>query len=264
MVECVQEVNGMRKYMVVLAIVCCLFCAAANAEGLYFINPDGGTRLHADPFCPSVSAKYLPLTPVPEGAGEYSPCNICWIQFALPEATEAPETLEIAEKVWYYNPDGGAYRHADPECPTIHSRYLPLTATFTEGDEAFSHLKDCNFCGDGQENTIGQDCLYLKSLAVKAAAQPGVWGMPEAHHVHADVAEETAMIALRNDYPIDNLPVFSTVTATFFYPKGASGHDAAHYLVTVMEIGGLETLENWDLLFYATVDAETGTIRTFK
>ena len=251
----------MRKMIVLFLLIGCLMGTAAGAEGLYFVNPEGGTRLHADPFCPTVSAKYLPLSPVPEGAGEYKPCNICWIQFALPEVEAIPEP---AEKVWYYNPNGGMYRHADPECATIHSRYLPLTSTFTEGDEAFSHLKDCHFCGDGQEKTIGQDCLYLKSLAMKAAAQPGVWGMPEAHHTPADVAEETAMIALRSDYPIDDLPMYKTVTATFFYPKGASGHDRAHYLVTVMEIGGLESLEGWTLMYYATVDAETGAIRTFK
>ena len=254
----------MRKFLLVFVTVLCLLGAAAGAEGLYFVNPEGGERLHADPFCPSVSAKYLPLTPVPEGAGEYSPCNICWIQFALPEATEAPEAAEPAGKVWYYNPDGGIYRHADPECATIHSRYLPLTSTFADGDEAFSHLKDCAFCVYEGENTVYPDCLYLKSLAVKAAAQPGVWGMPADTHVHADVAEETALIALRSDYPIDSLTDYKTVTATFFYPQGASGHDRAHYLVTVMEIGGLETLENWTLMFYATVDAESGTIRTFK
>jgi len=253
----------MRKWMILLAAALCLLTVSACADGLYFINPEGGAKLHADPFCPSVSVKYLPLTPVPEGAGEYTPCNICWIQFAIPEKEEEiPAPAE--EVVWYYNPDGGVYRHGDPNCVTISQKYLPLTATFKDGDEAFAHLKDCNFCVYQGGNSVGQDCLYLKSLAVKAAAQPGVWGMPEDTHVHADVAEETALIALRNDYPIHELPLFKTVTATFFYPKGASGHDTARYLVTVMEIGGLETLTDWDLLFYATVDAETGAVRTFK
>ncbi|MBR4082273.1 MAG: hypothetical protein IKK21_10860 [Clostridia bacterium] len=254
----------MRKFLLLLMCLVCL-CAAANADGLYFINPEGGTMLHADPFCPSVSVKFLPLTPIPEDAGEFVPCHTCWIQFAIPEKDESAEAAEPAETVWYYNPDGGIYRHSDPNCKTIHSRYLPLTGTFTEGDPDFDHLKTCVFCGyETSEETVYQDCLYMKSLAIKAASQPGVWGMPEASHVHADVAEETALIALRGDYPIPEPTDFKTAITTFFYPKGASGHDTAHYLVCVMEIGGLETLENWDLLFYATVDAETGAVRTFK
>ena len=253
----------MRKWAFLLAAIICLLTVSACAEGLYFINPEGGTRLHADPFCPTASDKYLPLTHVPEGAGEYEPCNLCWIQFAIPEATEIPAPAE--ETVWYYNPDGGVYRHADPNCATIHSRYLPLTASFKDGDEAFAHLKDCTFCSyEITEDTAYQDCLYMKSLAIKAASQPGVWGMPEDTHVHADVAEETAVIALKQDYQIDQLTDGKTVTATFFYPKGASGHDRAHYRICVMEIGGLETLENWRLLYYATVDAETGKINTYK
>lgn len=47
-----------------------------------FYNPDGGSRLHADPFCPSVSMQYLPLASA-DGLDEaaragYVPCHICW------------------------------------------------------------------------------------------------------------------------------------------------------------------------------------------
>ena len=250
----------MRKFLLMFVLLLCV-TASACAGGLYFVNPDGGAMLHADPFCPSVSVKFLPLTPVGENAERYAPCPDCWIQFALPEeeipAADAPVT-------WYYNPEGGVYRHADPECRSIHSRYLPLTASFEDGDAAFDHLKDCNLCVYEGSHTLYPDCLYMKSLAVKAAAQPGVWGMPEDTHVHADVAEETALIALRDDYGVDLTNDWQRVAATFFYPKGASGYDSARYLVCVMQIGGLETLENWDLLFYATVDAESGAVRTFK
>jgi len=47
-----------------------------------FYNPDDGSRLHADPFCPSVSMQYLPLASA-DGLDEaaragYVPCHICW------------------------------------------------------------------------------------------------------------------------------------------------------------------------------------------
>lgn len=245
----------MRKLL--LTALLCLLTASACADGLYFVNPDGGSRLHADPFCPSVSAKYLPLTPVPQGAGDYEPCSICWIQFALPEATEEP----AQPASWYCNPDGGQYFHTDANCPSIAAKYLPLTATVQEGDELMAQLEPCHICG---ASLPAESCLYLQSLSEKAASQPGVWGMPEADHVHADIAYEEAMIALKKDYGIDEDDKHSWLIGTFFYPRGASGYDEAHYRVVVLEGGDRETLAGWKQICWATVGAETGKVRTFK
>lgn len=53
------------------------------ADTELYYNPNGGERLHHDPECPSVSAKYLPMTnikdatgPIPQGT-----CNFCGPRF---------------------------------------------------------------------------------------------------------------------------------------------------------------------------------------
>jgi len=48
----------------------------------------------------------------------------------------------------YYNPQGGKYYHADPNCYSVNSRYLPLTGlTYAQLDEAeFRSLKPCTHC----------------------------------------------------------------------------------------------------------------------
>ena len=67
--------------------------------------------------------------------------------------TPAPEptpTLETSDStILYYNPEGGAKYHRDPECRTINSKYLPLQGQFTYGEllqGAHSDLKPCHIC----------------------------------------------------------------------------------------------------------------------
>jgi hypothetical protein len=67
--------------------------------------------------------------------------------------TPAPEptpTLETSDNTpLYYNPEGGAKYHRDPNCRTINSKYLPLQGQFTYGEllqGAHSDLKACHIC----------------------------------------------------------------------------------------------------------------------
>lgn len=58
-------------------------CPLPNNElqnGSYYYNPNGGMRLHSDPDCPGVSAKYKPLVPVTEDMTHLltQPCSFCW------------------------------------------------------------------------------------------------------------------------------------------------------------------------------------------
>ncbi len=49
----------------------------------------------------------------------------------------------------YYNPDGGKYYHADQNCRSIKSRWLPLKGAFTYGeleDSAYSKFTPCTSC----------------------------------------------------------------------------------------------------------------------
>ena len=62
-----------------------------------------------------------------------------------------PPTPQPAEPsmVLYYNPDGGSYYHADPNCQAVAEKYRPLSGTFTFGqlnEPAYAELKCCQRC----------------------------------------------------------------------------------------------------------------------
>lgn len=54
-----------------------------SAESELYYNPDGGTKLHHDPECASVSAKYLPMTNIKDATGSIpqGTCNFCGPRF---------------------------------------------------------------------------------------------------------------------------------------------------------------------------------------
>lgn len=57
------------------------------AVKLYY-NPDGGERLHYDPECPSVSARYLPMISAELAAEETRPAKLC--SYCAPHSMESP------------------------------------------------------------------------------------------------------------------------------------------------------------------------------
>ncbi len=59
-----------------------------------------------------------------------------------PQPAEASMTL-------YYNPDGGSYYHADPNCLSVAEKFRPLTGHFTFAqinEPAYADLKTCQRC----------------------------------------------------------------------------------------------------------------------
>ena len=64
---------------------CCAYATPApevTSDGpvTWYQNPEGGAKLHLDPFCASVSKKYQPMAPVdelPAGITPANACNIC-------------------------------------------------------------------------------------------------------------------------------------------------------------------------------------------
>ena len=53
------------------------------------------------------------------------------------------------ETVLYYNPTGGKYYHANQNCPSINSRYLPLKGSLTYeqlDDPQYAYLSPCSRC----------------------------------------------------------------------------------------------------------------------
>ena len=74
---------------------------------------------------------------------------------AYPEPAEAPAgDPEIAAEITgdtllYYQPEGGAYYHLDPNCKRVHPSFLPLEACFTyaeRNEEPYRDLLPCEIC----------------------------------------------------------------------------------------------------------------------
>ncbi|MBR4457379.1 MAG: hypothetical protein IKS31_00255 [Clostridia bacterium] len=143
-------------------------------DSLLYFNPYGGRYYHADPYCPSVADLYLPLEYcfLYRQLGEVMyahlvPCTVCGApprtETTLPVQTPAPVIPQSKptqpptpppaaddSTVLYFNPKGGRYYHADPNCPSISERYLPLHDSFTyrelrEG--RLGELHPCPVCG---------------------------------------------------------------------------------------------------------------------
>ena len=89
-------------------------------------------------------------TPEPDPAGTPEPAG-------MPEATaDSPETKQApaeADLLLYWNPEGGRFYHADPECKSVHPKFLPLTASFLYAEvneETYRGLEPCGVCGAPQ------------------------------------------------------------------------------------------------------------------
>ncbi len=85
-------------------------------------------------------------------------------QSLAPRMTVTP--VPAADTKLYYNPDGGSYYHADPNCSAVNSKYLPMTAfLYSELDNPpYSSLLPCLKCGAPIES--------LGSLESEATATP--------------------------------------------------------------------------------------------
>lgn len=111
------------------------------AESELYYNPAGGTKLHHDPLCPGVAAKYLPLVSIVEAeiAIPQKPCSLCGPRFMLNPADERVWSSSIEERsltlpgVWTL-PSAGAI--------------TPEAATAIARDWAKRHLPErvCSFC----------------------------------------------------------------------------------------------------------------------
>ena len=68
------------------------------------------------------------------------------------EPTPDPDRSQVPfdNMLLYYNPTGGEYYHADPNCKSVNHKFQPLAGSFEYSeinDEPYCHLKRCNVCG---------------------------------------------------------------------------------------------------------------------
>ena len=100
----------MKKLMVILFVMVLSFISACMADEIpeeaisqlkehCYINPAGGSKLHADQNCQSVNPRYLPLTEIEFSdklLNQYSICPVCTI---VEQPQEEPSPLDMATKV---------------------------------------------------------------------------------------------------------------------------------------------------------------------
>ena len=99
-----------KRWIILTVLLFCMAAASCMADGIpeeaaallkehCYINPIGGSKLHADPNCPNVNPKYLPLTEIAFSEAllnQYSVCPVC-VAVDLPE--EEPSPLDLATLV---------------------------------------------------------------------------------------------------------------------------------------------------------------------
>jgi len=181
------------KRLILMSFLLTLVCAASARAETWF--PDGWT-LHQDPLCihndfslESCYAKTLTMTAAEAEAQSYLICGKC---YADPPAAPAAATVS-----WYSNPDGGAYLHRDPECPSVARKYRPLTLADTLHVGVIPSLA-CSICGD-MTTTGAYPIEYLFDNTVwnstpeeKALMLPGVWTLPSEDGIPFTEAMEIA------------------------------------------------------------------------
>lgn len=142
----------MKKLLLLLLLPVLLLPLSALADGLYYINPDGGVRYHADPNCASISAKYLPLTCAltqteAEEAG-YRVCSFCYVD---------EEAGAVPDYGCFVLPEGDSHYHHYAACPLLtqadQQRLIPVDPLTL--DPACSL---CGCCGGYMPNGHWRPC----------------------------------------------------------------------------------------------------------
>lgn len=201
------------KRIFILTLLLVLFTIPAQAETWF---PDtSGTLIHRDPFCMdrtfSLESFFLPAIQVAPSEiisiGYYAPtrsdaemqisttgssytvCSHCYAP-----SVDVPESTEL-----YYNPDGGAKLHHNPECPSVSQKYRPLK-NINEATSAIPQ-EHCNFCGPRFMTTASDTYAWNATASEKALILPGLWTAPSEEAIHYSAAADAAY-----DYLLTMLP----------------------------------------------------------
>ena len=98
----------MKRILTILFVFLFGIISACMADGIpeeaisqlkdhCYINPSGGSKLHADPNCKSINPRYLPLTEIEfheSLLNQYSVCPVC-------TAAEQPQDEQLTDEQWF-------------------------------------------------------------------------------------------------------------------------------------------------------------------
>ncbi len=210
----------MKRALLLLLSACLMALAAPACADTFFVEDDGPI-IHRDPLCvrlaPSEASLYGrtvtfsswdELYAAPEG---YLPCADC----CADSFTAAP----YASEVYYYNPDGGQRLHADPNCRSVASAYLPLQGVVSAA-EVDASASYCPFCCVPAALPGSAAAACFDTLERKAAMLPGVWTLPSAGAISE---EEAYQIAKRY---VQDQPELMGLFAGGLFSCGVTHYDA--------------------------------------
>ena len=125
----------MKKILILLLAAIVLFSSVSLAEDLSSLSDDELSDLYMR------VTEEMSVRGVTVGETEEN---------AVTRVTGSGKETVPDDTVLYYNPTGGQYYHADPNCKCVHEKYLPLSGTFTYaelGNDAYRILQPCEVCG---------------------------------------------------------------------------------------------------------------------
>ncbi len=173
------------KRILLLTCLLTLLCAASAQAVTWFPN---GYTLHRDPLCihndfslESCFEKTLTMSEEEATAQSYLICGKCYVEDDLADMP--------ASAVWYFNPDGGKYVHRDPECPSVSTKYRPMTGRQELASPDVIPTNACNICGRMTANgTFPIEYLFDQPVwnstpEEKALMLPGVWTLPSENAI---------------------------------------------------------------------------------
>ena len=79
-----------------------------------------------------------------------------WTNTTVPTSVPEPTAVPSATTQLYYNPDGGQYYHAVPDCSKVAKKYIPLTAFYYAdlNSSSFKNLLPCPNCNPPKRPSI--------------------------------------------------------------------------------------------------------------
>ena len=215
----IGDVVKMGKRLLCTALVLCLMPLWAvgeapggveeDVEALLkencYVNPQGGTRLHLDPYCKSVSEKYLPLTRVAyteETKALYKLCPLCC------HAEESGET-GVSETEMTMSPEEEAraiVRDRFTEDAGIVSEYEERIETygpfrFWTPEQKYRYSRMLPILAEGEKQRMEKwHSDWLLSIPFEYRIAQWRYGLPDENMIQEDDARARAKELLRDRY----------------------------------------------------------------
>lgn len=226
------------------ALILTLLLAVLPAQAETLFPDPSGTLIHRDPFCMertlSLESYFLPAIQVSPNESistgyfaptrEYSNKKIVTgnANYTICPHCDIPAVEIPAESELYYNPDGGTRLHHDPECPSVASKYLPMTNIQDAAGPIPQGI--CNFCGPRFMYSPADNRIWGASLEEKAKFLPGVWTLPSEHAISQEAAADIA-----RNWAAQNLPTDIYTFCPMHYDYGldiSDQHETYKVLIT--------------------------------